>query len=244
MKMRVLVLTFSITILITFPEFGLAQMITFEKTYGGVAQQMGKSVQQTTDGGYIVVGWSNNNQSLVHNIYAIKTDENGDTVWTRTYGGEDYEEGTSVQQTYDGGYIIVGFTQSFSITPIPDVYLIKTNTDGDTLWTKTIGGIQDDRGFSVQQTLDSGYVIAGETWRSFVGPRLAYLIKTDKNGDTLWTKTYEGKGEATAYSVQQTIDTGFILVGMTLYRFNTTDRIHVFLVKTNSIGDTVWTKSF
>ena len=120
-----------------------------------------------------------------------------DTLWTRTYGGVDWDEGHSVQQTADGGYIVTGYTYSFGAGGI-DVYLIRTDANGDSIWTRTYGSA-DDGGWSVQQTTDGGYIIAGATY-SF-GNDDVYLIRTDTNGDTMWTKTYGGADDDLSYSV-------------------------------------------
>jgi hypothetical protein len=109
----------------------------------------------------------------------IKTDSNGDTTWTRTYGSEDYDFGNSVQQTTDEGYIVAGSYAMFE----SDVYLIKTDSSGDTIWTRTYGGESSDGGSSVQQTTDGGYIITGTTWSYGAGLRDVYLIKTDSLGN-------------------------------------------------------------
>ena len=105
--------------------------------------------------------------------------------WEQTFGGEYYDRGFSVRQTTDGGYIITGTTRVNTYNE--DVYLIKTDTYGDTLWTKTIGGTYYDYGYSVQQTTDGGYIIAGDT-KSFGNGSNVYLIKTDSNGTVIWEK--------------------------------------------------------
>jgi hypothetical protein len=163
-----------------------------------------------------------------------------DTLWTRTYGGIHDAWGNDVQQTSDGGYIIVGC--------IPDImywniWLIKTNADGDTLWTKSFGGKLDDYGYAVQQTTDGGYIIIGETdsFGQGYGHPYLWLIKTNANGDTLWTKTYNGMGIASGNSVQQTEDGGYIITGGTGVS-EAYDR--VLLIRTNSKGDSLWTRIY
>jgi len=213
------------------------------KTYGGVDIDSGTSVQQTTDGGYIVTGNTENFGAGGKDVWLIKTNTSGDTLWTKTYGGTNDNYGQSVQQTTDGGYIVTGWTKSSSFCYLG--YLIKTDSDGNTLWTKTFG----DDGFfkytefySGQQTSDGGYVIAGYTTCYGAGGYDVYLIKTDSNGDTLWTNTYGGSGADQGWSVQQTTDGGYIVAGFTeSYAIGNLD---VYLVKTDSNGDTLWTKTY
>ncbi|MGB3478637.1 MAG: T9SS type A sorting domain-containing protein [bacterium] len=146
------------------------------KIYGGVEHDCGYSVQQTTDKGYIVTGYTGSFGAGGGDVYLIMTDSLGDTLWTKTYGGVDSEGGFSVQQTTDKGYIITGRTESFGAGSY-DVYIIKTDSLGDTLWTKTCGGIEDDEGRSVKQTTDGGYIIAGHTWSFGAGYWDVYLIR-------------------------------------------------------------------
>jgi hypothetical protein len=111
----------------------------------------------------------------------IKTDPDGDTVWTRTFGGTDYDWGYSVGQTSDGGYIISGGASSYGEGK-GDILLVKVHPDGSTMWTRTYGGTSAEFGFSVRQTADGGYVIAGSTSSFGEGLHDVYLIKTDENG--------------------------------------------------------------
>ncbi|MCH7760724.1 hypothetical protein IIA15_04890 [candidate division TA06 bacterium] len=219
------------------PAISIAQ-INFERTYGDTSNDQGNSVQQTSDGGYIVAGNTSSFGAGSDDVYLIKTDSLGDTLWTKTYGGTLSDVGTSVQQTSDGGYIIAGYTNSFG-AGLFDVYLIKTDSLGDTLWTQTIGDTSNDYGNFVRQTSDGGYVIAGFSNSFGPGDADVYLIRTDSLGDTLWTRTYGGISTDIGYSVQETQDGGYIVTG----NFGAGSAF-VYLIKTDSLGDTLWTKTY
>ena len=209
------------------------------RAYGGYSAEVGYSVQQTTDGGYIITGLTRSFGAGLYDVYLVKTDAGGNMIWWRAYGGSDEDEGYSVQQTFDGGYIVAGYTTSFGAGE-SDVYLIKTDANGDTIWTRTYGGSDEDEGYSVQQTPDSGYVICGTTL-SFGGQYL-YLVKSDANGNTLWTRTYGGNGSECGNSLDQTTDGGFIIAGYSgSYSNNWSD---VYLLKTDSLGNQQWYRTF
>jgi hypothetical protein len=202
------------------------------KTYGGTSNDVGWSVQQTSDSGYIVAGYTSSFGAGNEDVYLIKTNASGDISWTRTYGGSGHDEGLSVQQTSDRGYIIAGWTTSFGAGSY-DVYLIRTNPYGDTLWTRTYGGGGEDYGYSVQQTLDGGCIIAGYTLSFGAGGYDVWLIKTNASGDTLWTRTYGGGSSGDyGYSVQQTSDSGCIIAGYTDFH----GAGGAYLVKTDANG--------
>ena len=146
-------------------------------TLGESSEDRGRSVQQTTDGGYIITGYTCSYGAGSYDVYLIKTDSLGDTLWTRTFGGSASDVGYSVQQTTDGGYIIAGITYSYG-AGYADVWLIKTDLLGNTLWTRTYGGSDWDEAYSVQQTTDGGYIIAGYTKSYGAGDRDVYLVRT------------------------------------------------------------------
>ncbi len=225
--------------MLVFATSAPAQM-SWWRTYGGTNDDYGSSVQQTSDGGYIVAGSTYSFGAGGQDVYLIKTSASGDTQWTRTYGGTGGDYGQSVQQTSDSGYIVAGETWSFGAGG-QDVYLIKTSASGDTQWTRTYGGTGDDVGNSVQQTLDGGYIVAGYT-TGVSGCADVYLIKTNVSGDAQWTRTYGGTGDDVGNSVQQTSDRGYIVAGFTS-SFGA-GHFDVYLIKTNASGDTQWTRTY
>jgi hypothetical protein len=211
------------------------------RTYGGGGWDQGNSVRQTSDGGYIVAGWTTS-FGLASQVYLIKTDSDGDTIWTRTYGDTVSEEGIDVRQTADGGYAVVGSRWIRAWTW--DVYFIKTDPAGGLQWSRTYGGNGDDRGCSAEQTRDGGYIIAGYYGSSGLPEYSVYLIKTDPEGDTLWTRNYyrEGSWWNLSLDCALTKDGGYIVTGFTI-DLALLDQ-DVYLIKTDAEGDTIWTRTY
>ena len=212
------------------------------KTYGGTNNDEGRSVQQTKDGGFVMAGFTQSFGTGIADFYSVRTDSLGDTLWTKTYGGPDWDEGWSVQQTTDGGFIIAGCTLPLNPTPnYGDFYIVRTDSVGDTLWTRTYGGDTTDFCYSVQQTKDGGFVMAGFTLSFGAGQGDVYLVKIDSMGDTLWTKAFGGTNLDEGWSIQQTTDDGFIIAGIT-FSFGIDG--DVYLIRTDSSGNTLWTKTY
>ncbi len=208
--------------------------LLWSKTFGGTGDDRGYSVQQTSDGGFIIAGCTKSFGAGLYDVYLIKTNSSGTLMWSKTYGGVQNEYGYSVQQTTDGGYIIVGNTTSFTAGN-RDVYLLKTDANGNLLWTKSFGGTDDDYASLVQQTTDGGYVFTGST-KSFGGGYYdAYLIKTNSSGVLLWSKAYGGTGIDNGCSVQQTTDGGYVVAGFT-HSFATSSE-EFYLIKTDANGN-------
>lgn len=218
----------------------------WENTFGGSGNESGEAVQQTSDGGYIIASMTDSYGAGGEDVYLIKTNADGSKLWDKTFGGPNYDAGESVHQTTDGGYIIVGGTESYG-TGEDNVYLIKTDGDGKELWHKTFGGPLGEWGRCVQQTSDGGYIITGKTRSYGAGDTDAWLIKTDINGNELWNKTIGGRGSDDGLSVQQTSDGGYILTGWTTsygIDLETSDYSDFWLVKTDNSGNELWNYTY
>ncbi len=161
----------------------------WSRTYGeALSVDEGWWVQQTSDSGYIITGGTRIGTSPDYNLYLVRTDAQGNEQWSRVFGGNELENGRSVQQTDDGGFLIVGYTTSYGGGE-SDVYLIKTDNYGNTSWTKTIGGIGHDSGQGLEKTSDGGFAIAGLTSSYGAGGYDVYLIRLASLKLTLSSRT-------------------------------------------------------
>lgn len=209
--------------------------------YGGDSTEIAGSVLQTDDGGFVICGNTHSygqGTPTYDNVYLVKIDENGDTLWTRVYEKPCDYAGYSSQKTDDGGFIIAG---SVGLSGNHDGFLIKTDSLGDTLWTRIYPKEADD-GFNCVQNvsaLDSGFIMTGVCNDTLGGMHDIYLVRTDSLGIVLWSQTFNNAVFEGGYSVQQVNDGGFIIYGWTYG--NSAD---CYLIKTDANGDTIWTRIF
>ncbi|MEX0813017.1 MAG: PKD domain-containing protein [Chitinophagales bacterium] len=211
------------------------------KTYGGTEGDIGSSVHQTRDGGFIVCGGTSSFGAGKSDVYLIKTNNVGDTLWTKTYGGTDTESGKSLIIDSDGGFVIIGNTWSFG-TGSSDALVLKTDSLGNVQWSKTYGGNSYEEMSSVYLTSDGGYLFAGESSSFGAGNEDILVFKTNSLGSLEWSKTY-GNNDSDGCNIIKETDDGGILIAGYSYSFGAGNR-DAYLIKTNNIGDTLWTKSY
>lgn len=223
-------------------------LMGFERFYGGDSLDYGNWIIEDSNRNLIVAGTTNLYTTTGFDFYIVKTNYLGDTIWTRTFGGANIDDGTSVVQCPDGGYVVVGSSNSFNAEELFDIYIVKVDTNGAIGWVKLYGSGEDDYAANVIKTIDNGFAITG-TYNYYPDYSLgyyvgdAYLIKTDAVGDTLWTKHYGGSDDDAGQYVAQTRDGGYIIAGYT-YSFGpgTVDTSNIYLIKTNIFGTIQWQK--
>lgn len=218
--------------------------LIWSKQYGGATLFYGFSMQLSNDGGFVMTGLTFTVGGPSDLAFLMKCDSSGNLIWSKTFGGggTHYDYARYINITSDGGYIIAGWKDVYGSNNNSDVYLIKVNVNGDTLWTKVFGGTTYDMVTYVAQTSDGGYVLTGQS-NSYGSSYDVYLVKTDSNGNPLWTKTYGGwTHDDAGVSLLSEPDGGYVIVGLT-YSFGAGDA-DVYLLKTDSAGNLLWSKTF
>ena len=241
--------------------------IEWEKSLGGTSTEVASCILQTNDRGYIVAGITLSNDGDVtenhgqNDEWIVKLDSTGNMQWQASLGGSNQDKAKSVKQTYDGGYIVCGYTASndgevSGNHGYYDYWLVKLNSTGNIQWQKCLGGSLDDLAYSIQITRDSGYVMAGKS-KSYNGDLTAnhggydyWIIKTDDSGSIQWQKSYGGTNDDIAQSILQTSDGGYIVAGTSESNDGDVTGHHgndstgdYWVVKLDNTGTIQWQKS-
>ncbi len=241
-----------------------APSIQWQKALGGNGWDQANSVQQTSDGGYIIAGQSssvNGDVTLNHgdsDFWIVKLDASGAIQWQKSLGGTLYDAANFIQQTSDGGYIVAGESASANgdVTVnhgYSDYWIVKLDPSGNLQWQKSLGGSKEDIANSVQQTLDGGYIIAGESYSTDGdvtgnhGFSDYWIVKLDSSGNLQWQKALGGSSYDRANSVQQTSDGGYIVAGGSASTNGNVTGNHgnedFWVVKLDPSGNIQWEKS-
>jgi uncharacterized delta-60 repeat protein len=213
--------------------------VQWTKTIGGSYGDYARSITQSSDGGYVVAGYTASFGAGGVDFYVVKLDSSGNVQWTKTIGGSSDDYAYSIIQSSDGGYVVAGETYSFGAGD-RDFYVVKLDSSGNVQWTKTIGGSDWDVAYSIIQSSDGGYVVAGETYSFGAGDRDFYVVKLDSSGNVQWTKTIGGSGWDEAYSIIQSSDGGYVVAGWTP-SFGTGGDI--YLVKMDANGNVCFSQN-
>ncbi len=209
--------------------------LQWNKTIGGTLQSDAFSVLQTNDGGYALAGIMNVSSER---FWLLKADSSGNTLWSQTYGGPFNEELYAMTQTSDGGYALAGCTTSFGSGSQPDLWLVKTDANGTAQWSQRYGTLGNDAAYSVVQTSDGGYVMAGQTNTSS-----CWLVKTDSVGAIQWNSTFgDGISTSTGMSVVPTSDAGYALAVNT--NSTASGSYDFMFIKTDASGSMLWNKTY
>lgn len=212
------------------------------RTFGGRKDDNGWCVKETSDGGYIIAGFTESYNAGMNDVLLLKTDMDGRKQWHKTIGGPGDDLAWSIVINQDEGFTIAAQTNSFGNGEL-DAYLIRTDASGDTLWTRTFGGREVDRVFSVDLASDGSILLAGITYSYGSGDRDAYLLKTDREGKLLWQNTYGGPGYDNAHTVIVNRTDDIILTGYGDY-WGDKGKMDVFLKQVTLEGEDIWTQTY
>ena len=219
---------------------------TWAKTYGGIGDEDARTIQQTPDGGYIVLGNTTSFGAGGNDVWVTKINSANVITWQKTYGGLGDDYGNYIQQTSDGGYIVLGTTNSFGAGDT-DVWILKIDSNGaidcPTCWQKTYGGASQDYIHSIRQTTDGGYILAGETDSFGAGLTDAWILKLDSTGAVTWQNTYGEADSDYFYSIEQTPDGGYIVGGYS-YSYGDGSYANTWILKLDSSGVISWQKIY
>ena len=227
---------------------GASGNLLWEKQYAGGVDMEGYSIVSAAGGGYVMAGYTDVIGAGGTDIYVVRTDSSGNTIWTKTYGGSGSEGlagwgNISIHKIQAGGYVIGGYTNSFGSGDY-DVYMIRIDTAGNVVWSKTFGGAGIDRGYgnSINTTFHNTIILTGFTNSFGAGSNDVYFMEVDLNGNLLFSKTYGGAGDDVGSSVQETLDGGYIIGGYT-NSFGAGD-YDIYLLKISNAGNLLWSKTF
>ncbi len=216
-------------------------VLIWQKTYGSNGNDLARDIIATSDGNYMIVGWSKAAGQPDNNANLIKIDPAGTVIWNKFYGSNADDYGNSIQKTDDGGYIMIGQTFGFGASG-GDAWLVKLNSNGDTTWTKRFGGSQNDEGYYLTVANDGGYVFLVRDSSNAGKDIDVRMIKTDPSGNEVWNKVYGGNLKDTPKMVQKTSDGGYIVAAISRsFGWVNPD---MWILKCNSSGDTTWTRHY
>lgn len=212
---------------------------TWEVLLKGNGYSCGFGVIQTSDGGAVLVGDTKSKTGVDHDVIVVKVDASGNEVWERNFGGPYCDYGAAVVETADGGYLVIGGTESYG-AGVYDAYLIRLNSEGQKIWEKTYGGKGSDCAYALVQNPGGGFTVAGNTDSTNSGKTRVYLFQTDAEGSLLWERRIGQSDDTYGWSLQPTADGGYLVAGETAVVGASGGGLKSYLVKTDSQGNQLW----
>jgi hypothetical protein len=218
---------------------------TWSRTYGGPFLEGGNFVMQTADGNYMVSGHTQDFGAQDCDAFLMKLDQYGNNMWIKTYGGDSDDISESVVELPGGGYVIGGMTASYGNVGVSmnrHLYFIKTNSAGDTIWTKVYAGSGVEECYSIAAMQDGGFLAACWTtsWGNISGD--GWLVRMNSSGDTLWTRLYKNGGDTRLFKILATMDDGFIVAAYTTPIVGGVRE--AMIIKLDAYGNELWKKTF
>jgi len=195
-------------------KLSLAGVIEWQYAYGGSEDDVAYAVQETSDEGYIIAGCTYSFGAGDSDYWILKLTSEGDVEWQFTYGGIGDDTAYAIQETSDGGYIVTGYAHIYG-AQTSDICILKLTSEGDVEWQNVFGGTGDDKSYSVQQTSEGGYIVAGSTQYLGAVDLDFWILKITSAGFFEWQRIYGGFGDDVAYFIQETNDEGYIVAGET-----------------------------
>lgn len=216
--------------------------VEWQRSYGDAQDETANSIDISNGGGFIITGEVINANTGFGLCHLMKIDDEGELSWSNTFGGSQNDNGFSVTSTNDGGFAITGVTRSLGNND-GDAWLIKVSGSGAIQWERTYGGEDTEFGRAIQQTVDGGYIIIGQTESFGAGSSDAYLLKTDSEGNEMWSQTFGGQGTDQGRYVVETADQGYLISGYT-DSFGASGGFNFWMIKTNSLGESEWQRFY
>ncbi len=216
--------------------------ILWEKNYGGNRDERAYSINPVSSGGFIISAEWFDEYIDKTRAYLLKVDENCDTLWTRKYAGDGNVNSIArdALETDDGGFMLCGASYDDEGRGI---FLLKTDAEGEALWRKIIRINEDGWSCDMIKTRDGGYAICGGT-EAAPGYNDFFIVKTDANGDTLWTRSYGYAGDDAAYSIIQSDEGEYYVTGQAWNVFQPNNTFDILVIKLDEQGDSLWAKRY
>lgn len=238
MYSRILI-SITLFILFTSAAFSAPGDTLLTAAFGGNYSDGARDIRETNDGGFAIAGFTSSYGAGEEDFYLVKTDGDFQIEWARTFGGSEDDRALCLLESSDGGFLVAGYSHSYSSSR--DMFVVKTDNDGNLIWQETYGGSDYERVNSITETPDGGFLLAGATQSFGAGGNDVYLVKISSSGSVVWSKTYGGSEADAAYDLMLMPDDGFMIAGETA-SFGA-GNFDVYILRTNSSGDTLWTRT-